>query len=68
MIGGARHSVRADLGFNKEPMNRIRFRLLGFLVSLFNEPRPKPPVAPYLPRRRISVLELQRTGINLFSN
>jgi len=32
-------------------MNRLRFRLLGFLVSLFNTPTPAPPpVAPTAPR------------------
>jgi hypothetical protein len=34
---------RAVFGFNKEFMNRLRFRLPGFLVSLFNTPTPAPP-------------------------
>jgi len=47
MKGGASRSVRAAFGFNQEPMNRIRFHLLVFLVLLIHKPIPAPPVAPF---------------------
>jgi hypothetical protein len=64
MKGGARHSVRAVFGFNKKPTKPGSGFASAFLVSWFHN------LISQYPRHRrhtISVLELQRIRINLFS-